>query len=187
MMRRRAVPSRVRTRRRSLPYVAFVIAALAAFLMPAVRPDEVDAQATLNSQATLTVLTAPVEVQRASGNRDTASSGTTVVVGDRVFTGTGGAAKLTFFQGTEVDIAPDSEVMVQEMTQRVSGASTVSFGQAVGSTVAKVASLFNPASRVQVSTQSAVAVVRGTELEVTVTKEQVQVFKSNTEIGRAHV
>ncbi|MBU6289549.1 MAG: carboxypeptidase regulatory-like domain-containing protein, partial [Chloroflexi bacterium] len=178
-MTRRPAP-RGRARRRPLPILAFVVAALAAFLMPAVRPDPVDAQATLNSQATLTVLTAPVEVQRASGNRDSASSGTTVVVGDRVFTGTGGAAKLTFFQGTEVDIAPDSEVMVQEMTQRVSGASTVSFGQAVGSTVAKVASLFNPASRVQVSTQSAVAVVRGTELEVTVTKEQVQVFRSNT-------
>ena len=178
MNRRRPLPSRAR--RRPLPLLAFFVAALAALLMPAVRPDPVDAQATLNSQATLTVLTAPVEVQRASGNRDSASSGTTVVVGDRVFTGTGGAAKLTFFQGTEVDIAPDSEVMVQEMTQRVSGASTVSFGQAVGSTVAKVASLFNPASRVQVSTQSAVAVVRGTELEVTVTKEQVQVFKSNT-------
>ena len=171
---------RVRSRRRPLPIVAFVVAAVAAFLMPAVRPDPVDAQATLNSQATLTVLTSPVEVQRASGNRDTASSGATLVVGDRVFTGSGGSAKLTFFQGTEVDIAPDSELMVQEMTQRVSGASTVSFGQAVGSTVAKVASLFNPASRVQVSTQSAVAVIRGTEVETTVTKENIQVFRSNT-------
>ena len=109
MNRRRPLPSRAR--RRPLPLLAFFVAALAALLMPAVRPDPVDAQATLNSQATLTVLTAPVEVQRASGNRDSASSGTTVVVGDRVFTGTGGAAKLTFFQGTEVDIAPDSEVM----------------------------------------------------------------------------
>jgi hypothetical protein len=163
-----------------MPVMAFIVAALAAFLMPAVRPDPVDAQATLNSQATLTVLTSPVDVQRASGNRDTASSGNTLVVGDRVFTGAGGTAKLTFFQGTEVDIAPDTELMVQEMTQRASGASTVSFGQAIGSTVAKVASLFNPASRVQVSTQSAVAVVRGTELEVTVTKEQIQVFRSNT-------
>ena len=170
--------SRGPVRRRPLPILAFVVASLVAFLMPAVRPDPVDAQITLNSQATLTVLSAPVEVQRASGNRDMAASGTTLVVGDRVFTGAGGTAKLTFFQGTEVDIAPDTELMVQEMTQRVSGASTVSFGQAVGSTVAKVASLFNPASRVQVSTQSAVAVVRGTELEITVTKEQVQVFKS---------
>ena len=180
MTRRRAMSSRVRSRRRPLPLLAFVVAAIAAFLMPAVRPDEVDAQATLNSQATLTILTVPVEVQRASGNRDVASSGDTVVVGDRVFTGAGGAAKLTFFQGTEVDIAPDSELMVQEMTQRVSGASTVSFGQAVGSTVAKVASLFNPASRVQVSTQSAVAVIRGTEVETIVTKEKISVFKSNT-------
>ena len=134
-MTRRPAP-RGRARRRPLPILAFVVAALAAFLMPAVRPDPVDAQATLNSQATLTVLSAPVEVQRASGNRDVAASGATLVVGDRVFTGAGGTAKLTFFQGTEVDIAPDTELMVQEMTQRVSGASTVSFGQAVGSTVA---------------------------------------------------
>jgi hypothetical protein len=178
MTRRRSIAAR--TRRRPLPLVAFIVAALAAFLMPAVRPDPVDAQATLNSQATLTVLTSPVDVQRASGNRDTASSGDTLVVGDRVFTGAGGSAKLTFFQGTEVDIAPETELMVQEMTQRVSGASTVSFGQAVGSTFSKVASLLNPASRVQVSTQSAVAVIRGTEVETTVTKEKVQVFRSNT-------
>ncbi|NBT26299.1 MAG: hypothetical protein EBT09_07045, partial [Actinobacteria bacterium] len=178
MRRRRA--SRGRARRRALPILAFLVAAMASLLMPAVRPDPVDAQATLNSQATLTVLTTPVEVQRATGNRDTASSGDTLVVGDRVFTGSGGTAKLTFFQGTEVDIAPETELMVQEMTQRQSGASTVSFGQAVGSTVAKVASLFNSASRVQVSTQSAVAVIRGTEVETTVTKENIQVFRSNT-------
>ena len=178
MMRRPA--SRGRVRRRPVPIMVLVVAALAALLLPSVRPDPVDAQATLNSQATLTVLTSPVEVQRASGNRETASSGFTLVVGDRVFTGSGGTAKLTFFQGTEVDIAPETELMVQEMTQRQSGASTVSFGQAVGSTVAKVASLFNPASRVQVSTQSAVAVIRGTEVETTVTKEKVQVFRSNT-------
>lgn len=178
-MTRRAA-SRGRARRRALPILAFLVAAMASLLMPAVRPDPVDAQATLNSQATLTVLTTPVEVQRATGNRDTASSGDTLVVGDRVFTGSGGTAKLTFFQGTEVDIAPETELMVQEMTQRQSGASTVSFGQAVGSTVAKVASLFNSASRVQVSTQSAVAVIRGTEVETTVTKENIQVFRSNT-------
>ncbi len=160
--------------------IAILVAVVAAMCMPMFRPDPVDAQATLNSQATLTVLTSPVEVQRATGNRDVASSGATVVVGDRIFTGSGGSAKLTFFQGTEVDIAPETEIMVQEMTQRQSGASTVSFGQAVGSTVAKVASLLNPASRVQVSTQSAVAVVRGTELEITVTKDQVQVFKSTS-------
>ena len=166
--------------RRRWSTIAILVAIAAAVCMPAVRPDPVDAQATLNSQATLTVLTSPVEVQRATGNRDVASSGATVVVGDRIFTGSGGSAKLTFFQGTEVDIAPETEIMVQEMTQRQSGASMVSFGQAVGSTVAKVVSLLNPASRVQVSTQSAVAVVRGTELEITVTKDQVQVFKSTS-------
>lgn len=45
--------------------------------------------------------------------------------------------------------------------------------------IAKVAALLNPGSRVQVSTQSAVAVVRGTEVEVTILPEQVQVFISN--------
>ena len=166
--------------RRPWSVATLLLAALAALVMPTVRPDPVDAQASLSTQATLTVLSSPVDVQRASGNRDSAPSGSTLVVGDRIFTGSGGSAKLTFFQGTEVDIAPETELMVQEMTQRQSGATTVSFGQAVGSTVAKVTALLNPASRVQVSTQSAVAVVRGTELEITVTKDQVQIFKSTS-------
>src|SRR5688572_12946375 len=96
-------------------------------------------------------------------------SGSTLTVGDRVFTGPNGLAKLTFFQGSEVDIEPDSEVMVQEMSQRPGGASTVGIGQAVGGTISRVASLFNPASRFQITTPSAVAVVRGTEVQTTVT------------------
>ena len=34
----------------------------------------------------------------------------TLTVGDRIFTGSGGSAKITFFQGTEVDVAPEAEI-----------------------------------------------------------------------------
>lgn len=162
------------------PWFPIVLASILALAVPASHPDPAGAQVALGSAATLTVITAPVEVQRSVGPREAAPSGATVLVGDRIFTGLGGSARLTFFQGTEVEMAPETEVMLQEMTRRASGASIVSFGQAIGSTVARVAALVDPTSRVQVSTQSAVAVVRGTELEVTVTKEQVQTFRSTT-------
>ncbi|HET7721631.1 MAG TPA: FecR domain-containing protein, partial [Acidimicrobiales bacterium] len=140
-------------------------------------PDPAEAQ-TFSQTATLTVIAQPVEVQRASGSRDTASSGSTVNVGDRIFTGEGGAALLTFFQGSQVEIASGSELMVQQMEQRggTNGASTVGIGQAVGSTISRVASLFNPASRFQVNTPSAVAVVRGTILGTNVNLDGSQSF-----------
>ncbi len=131
-----------------------------------------------SAQATLTVLTEPVEVQRTTGQLERATSGQTLTTGDRVVTGPAGTAKLTFFQGTEVDVAEGSEIMVQQMEQRPGGASNVSIGQAVGSTVSRIASFINPASRFQVQTPSAVAVVRGTVLGTTVTQDKLQIFTS---------
>ena len=151
-----------------------VLALVYASALPLGEPEAVDAQS-LSQQATLTVLSQPVEVQRSSGSRDTAFSGATLTVGDRIFTGVGGRATLTFFQGSEVEIAESSEIMLQQMEQR-GGASTVGIGQAIGSTFSRVASLFNPASRFQVTTPSAVAVVRGTELLTVVDPSKLQTF-----------
>lgn len=146
---------------------------------PVTHARTVDAAGDLAIQASLTVLTAPVELQRRSGPREAVTADTTVGVGDRIFTLAGGSARLTFFEGTEVEIAPEAEMMVQEMARAQGGATTLSLGQADGSMIARVAALINPGSRVQLSTRSAVAVVRGTEVEVTVLPEQVQVFISN--------
>ena len=150
---------------RALVSLLVVGALLGSLVSPLGAPVPVEAQS-FSQQATLTVSSPPVEVQRSSGSRDSATGGTTVNVGDRVFTGPGGAARLTFFQGSEVEIGESSEIMVQQMDQKPGGATTVGIGQAVGSTFSKVASLFNPASRFQVNTPSAVAVVRGTNLAI---------------------
>ena len=156
--------------------VCLALAALLGTLIPPVEnPAPVDAQ-TFAQQATLTVVSAPVTIQRTSGSRGAGASGDTLSVGDRIFTGPGGAAKLTFFQGSEMDIGAEAEIMVQQMEQRPGGASTVNVGQALGNTVSRVTSLFNPASRFQVTTPSAVAVVRGTILDVTVTEDKLQLF-----------
>jgi hypothetical protein len=160
---------------RVLAAVLSLTALLIGFLRPSAQPDEADAQ-TFSRQATLTVLSDPVEVQRASGSRVPGTSGMSLVVGDRIFTAAGASARVTFFQGTEVDVAAETEIMVQEVNQPSGGASSVGIGQAVGSTVSRVTSLFNPASRFQVTTPSAVAVVRGTVLDVEVTKDKLQIF-----------
>ena len=75
----------------------------------------------LAMQASLTILTAPVELQRRSGTREVVTADTTVGVGDRIFTLAGGSARLTFFEGTEVEIAPETEMMVQEMARAQGG------------------------------------------------------------------
>src|SRR5688572_6716701 len=106
--------------------LVLLCALASATALPLGSPDPADAQ-TFTQQATLTVISQPVEVQRSSGARDTASSGLTLNVGDRVFTGPTGKATLTFFQGSEVEIGEGSEIMVQQMEQRggAGGASTV--------------------------------------------------------------
>lgn len=162
---------------RALASAVAIFTLVYGFLPPVGEPDRVAAQGAFDTQATLTVLSQPVEVQRSTGNRESGSSGMTLVVGDRVFTGAGGTAKITFFQGTEVDVSEDAEIMVQQLERKGGGSSSVSIGQALGTSISKVTSLFNPASRFQVNTPSAVAVVRGTELEVTVTREMLQIFR----------
>src|SRR5437867_3600345 len=79
-----------------LPRLGFALALAGMFLQMLALPAPVDAQ--FSTQATLTVFNPGVEVQRAAtGTREPGVSGTTLLLGDRVFTDPTGQAKLTFF------------------------------------------------------------------------------------------
>jgi hypothetical protein len=159
----------------ALSLLAFVLLA-AAGLAPAGRPGPAAAQ--FAAHATLTVLGSPVEVQRAAtGSREPAVSGMTLAAGDRVFTGPGGAATLTFFDGSETELAPGAEVLIEQLERRADGRTLVAFAQALGTTLSRVARALLPGSRFRVATPSAAAVVRGTEFEISVTPDQTQTFR----------
>ena len=64
--------------------------------------------------ATLSVLTAPVERFAAAGAAEAGWSGMNLAEGDRVRTGEGGVALITFLNGTTVTVLSESEVTVKQ-------------------------------------------------------------------------
>ena len=114
--------------------------------------------------ATLTILSAPVEVSLAGGSFGPASDNQTLGIGDGVRTGAGGGALLTFFDGSESLLASSSEIRLDPPKATAAG---VSVFQAVGTTVNRVQQLTAGAS-FQTDTPSATALVRGTVYIATV-------------------
>ena len=68
------------------------------------------------SGATLSVLAPPVEVSSGGGAYTPANDGMTLGPGDQVRTTGAGVALLTFFDGSETQLTPDTEVAIQQST-----------------------------------------------------------------------
>ena len=82
-------------------------------MSPLLVPSLVSAQGAVT--ATLSVLTAPVErVGSAAGAPEPGISGMNLTEGDRIRTGTGGAALITFLNGSTVTLLPETEVTVKQ-------------------------------------------------------------------------
>jgi len=93
-----------------------------------------------------------------------------VEVGSRIRTGPTGLAYLTFFEGYEVDILPDSLLEVRELdVDSSTGIIAVSFDLFAGSVFNNIENVLDPASRYEIQTPSASIAVRGTHFFVTVT------------------
>src|SRR5579864_8235771 len=73
------------------------------------------------SGATLSVLAADVEVST-GGAFGPARDGMTVGPGDQIRTSNGGVALLTFFDGSETQLTPDSQVQIQQAAGSGTGA-----------------------------------------------------------------
>ena len=117
--------------------------------------------------ATLSVLAPDVEVAGADGAFTTASDGMTVGPGDQVRTGDGGVALLTFFDGSETQLTPDSQVAIQQAAGATGGAQ-IGISQILGTTVDRVERLATNPTNFSTDTPSATAVVRGTRYTLTV-------------------
>ena len=119
------------------------------------------------SGATLSVLAPPVEVATGSGAFAPASDGMTLGPGDQVRTTGGGVALLTFFDGSETQLTPDTQVAIQQ-TASSGGAAQIGVSQILGTTVDRVQRLASNPTSFSTDTPAATAVVRGTRYTLTV-------------------
>ena len=119
--------------------------------------------------ASLAHVSGAVELMAAGGDAwRPASTGAPVEAGSRVRTGPGSAATLFFFDGSTIDLEGETEVAVIQMSSREGGERLIALYQAQGHTYSRVHRPGDPASRFEIETPAAVAVVHGTEFATTV-------------------
>ncbi len=113
-------------------------------------------------QATLTVLTEQVTVVGGpSGTSHEGFNGEIIAAGDRVLTDAGGSAIVTFFDGSELELGANTEVLLQALGQTECGGVLVQIAQAGGLTIHRVTEL-GQQSNYQLQTPNTIALVRGT-------------------------
>ena len=106
--------------RTRLPWrFALVVTLLCALVAQTVMPDLAarTAFSQTSAGATLTVLATPVEVASGNGPFAAARNGQILQVGDQVRTGAGGVALLTYFDGSETQLTPETQVQLQAAAQ----------------------------------------------------------------------
>jgi len=122
--------------------------------------------ADLPEGATLTILVPSVEVATGTGEFITAADGQLVRPGDVVRTGASGVALLTFFDGSETQLAGASQVEVKRADY--SPVPHIALAQTAGVTVNRVIPL-PPDGVFRTDTPDAIGLVRGTSYLVAVT------------------
>ncbi|UCH50658.1 MAG: FecR domain-containing protein [Chloroflexota bacterium] len=101
-----------------------------------------------------------------------ASPGMALETGDRIKTGAGSNAVITFFEGSTIELAADTEISFTELGVAGPTDSTViELWQQVGKTRNRVEKLVDPASRYEIETPAGAAVVRGSVGDVEVDRD----------------
>lgn len=116
-------------------------------------------------ESVLTVIASAVESAGRAGVFGPAQDGATLREGDQVRTDAAGQALLTYTDGTEVNVASDTQVILSPPAQGSAGGA--SLFQTVGTTLNRVQQLA-PGTSFQTDTPAAVALVRGTTYVVSV-------------------
>ncbi len=89
--------------------------------------------------------------------------------GDIIKAGTSAGAVVTFFDGSTIELKADTQIEIAELVQEKSTA--IRLKQQIGETISTVKKLADPASRYEIETPSAVAAVRGSAMQVSVTQD----------------
>jgi len=162
---------------------AAVIALAAALLVKFVLLGPSPAEA---SFTTLSVISGTVEV-RDEGANDfrPAVDGETLEVGDTVRTGSEARAVITFFEGSTVEMEPETELTMQKLEGEEEGGFLTRMGQSMGVTWHRVVDFVDPKSRYEVDTPAATVGVRGTLFQVQVEADgttAVQAFEGRVAV-----
>ena len=90
--------------------------------------------------------------------------------GDAIKTGEDSSAKITFFDGSTVELQPDTEVEITALDLSCdTGVTTITLAQIIGATINRVINIVDPASSYEVEASSGAAGVRGSILVFVVT------------------
>ena len=118
--------------------------------------------------STVTVLDGQVLVRHANGQFAAITDGDVVAAGDTLRTAAASHGVLTFFDGTTVELEPDTEVTITNLQASASGDKIVELTQTVGRTWHVVTHLASPNSKYEIRTPASTAAVRGTAFEVAI-------------------
>ena len=118
--------------------------------------------------STVTVLDGQVLVRHSNGQFVPITDGDIVAGGDTVRTAAASHGVLTFFDGTTVELEPNTEVTITNLQASASGDKIVEMTQTVGRTWHVVTHLASPSSKYEIRTPASTAAVRGTAFEVAV-------------------
>ena len=123
----------------------------------------------LGSSSTLEVLDGAVAVSRDGSTFAMGQDGDMLQEGDVIRTGEGAHAVLTFFDGSVIELEPDSEIRVETLQATTAGDLLMTMQQTIGRSWHVVSRTLSPNSKYEVRTPAATAAVRGTAFLVTVT------------------
>jgi hypothetical protein len=128
------------------------------------------------SPSTLTILSiteGDVSVMKAgTGNWIEAQVGMSLAVGDSIRTGDNSSAKITFFDGSTIELEAGTEIAIASLDISTdTGSTTITLEQTIGNTVSRVTKLLDAASRYEVETPTGVVAVRGSIMQVYVIED----------------
>jgi hypothetical protein len=129
--------------------------------------------ASVSQVATLAYVSGEVEILPSGGDVwQPAEAGAQMEAGDRIRTGSSGAAELAFFDGSRTSLESETEITIARMSGRRGGGSRVIvLHQWVGQAYHRVQPFSDSTSRFEVETPTAVAAVRGTAFVTDVSSE----------------
>lgn len=128
-----------------------------------------NARVALGASTTLSIISGEVQVRHGTaGTFAAATDGAILGPGDTVRTGADARAVLTYFEGSTVEIEPQSQLTIETATANPDGGSVIVMQQDLGTTWHVVTKLLNANSKYEVHTTAATASVRGTAFTVAV-------------------
>jgi hypothetical protein len=129
-------------------------------------------ESALTTNCTLSILTGKVEINN-SPNMDwsQAEDGSILRAGTRIKTSSDGDAQLTFFEGSTLEIGPNSDIEIQSIQQTQEKDTVIIIKQWAGTTWSRVVKMIGTGSRYEIDTPSSYALVRGTAFCTSIDEE----------------